>query len=430
MIQRYTNPAMGKIWTDENRFARMLVVEIAACEAMARLGQIPKKAVGVIKRKAKFSVERVKEIEKETHHDVVAFLGNLAENIGPDSKYLHMGLTSSDVLDTALAYQMKQAAALLIRDLDHLSRALKRKAKKYKNAVMMGRSHGVHAEPVTFGLKMALFYQETLRNIERMKKAKDIISVGKISGAVGTYANVDPRVEEYACRKLGLKQAVPATQVIQRDRHAEFLTTIAVIGSSLDKIATEFRALQKTEVSEVEEHFGKKQTGSSAMPHKKNPVKCERISGLARLLRGNAQVALENVALWHERDISHSSCERIIIPDSTIILDYMLNEMTNIVDKLVVHVDAMKRNMSLSKGLVFSQRVLLAIIDKGATRQEAYKIVQSNAMYARNNNLQLKEVLLDDVKIKKYLNDKEIEKCFDLSYHLKYIDKIFKKAGI
>jgi len=430
MIQRYTNPAMGKIWTDENRFARMLVVEIAACEAMARLGQIPKKAVGVIKRKAKFSVERVKEIEKETHHDVVAFLGNLAENIGPDSKYLHMGLTSSDVLDTALAYQMKQAAALLIRDLDHLSRALKRKAKKYKNAVMMGRSHGVHAEPVTFGLKMALFYQETLRNIERMKKAKDIISVGKISGAVGTYANVDPRVEEYACRKLGLKQAVPATQVIQRDRHAEFLTTIAVIGSSLDKIATEFRALQKTEVSEVEEHFGKKQTGSSAMPHKKNPVKCERISGLARLLRGNAQVALENVALWHERDISHSSCERIIIPDRTIILDYMLNEMTNIVDKLVVHVDAMKRNMSLSKGLVFSQRVLLAIIDKGATRQEAYKIVQSNAMYARNNNLQLKEVLLDDVKIKKYLNDKEIEKCFDLSYHLKYIDKIFKKAGI
>lgn len=430
MIQRYTNPTMGRIWTDENRFAKMLVVEIAACEAMARLGQVPKKAVGTIKRKAKFSAERINEIEKETHHDVVAFLGNLAENIGPDSKYLHMGLTSSDVLDTALAYQMKQAAALLIRDLEYLSRALRRKAKKHKNDVMMGRSHGVHAEPVTFGLKMALFYQETLRNIERMKRAEDIISVGKISGAVGTYANVDPRVEEYVCKKLGLKQAVPATQVIQRDRHAEFLTTIAVIGSSLDKFATEFRALQKTEVGEVEEHFGKKQTGSSAMPHKKNPVKSERISGLARLLRGNAQVALENVALWHERDISHSSCERVIIPDSTIILDYMLTGMTDIVDKLVVHTDAMKRNMSLSKGLVFSQRVLLAIINKGATRQEAYKIVQGNAMYARNNNLQLKEVLLDDVKIKKYLNDKEIEKCFDLNYHLKHVDKIFKKAGI
>lgn len=430
MIERYTLPRMKKIWSEENKFQKMAYVEILACEAMARYGLIPKKAYSKIKRRAKFSVERIKEIEKQTNHDVVAFIINLSEHIGPDAKYLHMGLTSSDVLDTALSIMMSEAADIIKKDLEKLSIALKRKAIKYRNTVMMGRSHGVHAEPITFGLKMALFYTETKRNIERIERAKEIIRVGKISGAVGTYANVEPRIEEYVCKKLNLKPAKVSTQILQRDRHAEYLTTLAIIGSSLDKFAVELRALQRTEVGEVEEFFLSTQKGSSAMPHKKNPIMCERVSGMARILRGNAIASMENIALWHERDISHSSVERVIVPDSTIALDYMLEKFTNIISKLIVNPEKMMDNIELSKGLVFSQRVLLELIKKGLTRLDAYNLVQRSAMNARESGEHFKNVLLRNGRLREFLTEDEIDKCFEIEYHLKHVNKIFKKAGI
>ncbi|MBU4487725.1 MAG: adenylosuccinate lyase [Candidatus Omnitrophica bacterium] len=430
MIQRYSLPKMRGIWSEENRIRKMAEIELIACEAMAKYGIIPKKAYSNIKDNLKFDVERIKEIEKETNHDVVAFIINLSENIGEDAKYLHKGLTSSDVLDTSLSVMMVEAADIIIDDLNKLCGMFKRKARKYKHTPMMGRSHGVHAEPITFGLKMALFYDETKRSIDRIKRAKEIVRVGKISGAVGTYANVDPRVEEFVCKKLGLKAANVSTQILQRDRHAEYLAEIAVIGSSLDKFAVEFRALQRTEVGEVEEFFLSTQKGSSAMPHKKNPIMCERISGLARILRANSIAGLENVALWHERDISHSSVERIILPDSTILLDYMLNKFIDIVQNLVVHPLKMMENIEISKGIIFSQRVLLELIEKGLTRLEAYDMIQKSAMEARETGEHFRDVLLRDEKIKEYLNEYEIEKCFDLKYHLKHVDRIFTKVGI
>jgi adenylosuccinate lyase len=430
MIQRYSLPKMREIWSEENRFQKMADIEVLACEAMAKYNIIPKKAYSNIKNRLKFDVERIKDIEKETNHDVVAFLINLSENIGEDAKYLHKGLTSSDALDTSLSVMMCEAADILIDDLHKFAAMLKRKARKYKYTPMMGRSHGVHAEPITFGLKMALFYDETKRNIERMKRAKEIVRVGKISGAVGTYANVDPRIEEYVCKKLNLKPANISTQILQRDRHAEYISEIAVIGSSLDKFAIELRALHRTEVGEVEEYFLSTQKGSSAMPHKKNPIMCERISGLARILRANSIAAMENVALWHERDISHSSVERVILPDSTILLDYMLNKFIGIIQNLVVHPHRMMQNMEISKGIIFSERILLELIEKGLTRLEAYDLVQKNAMEARETGEHFKDVLLRNEKLKEFLSADEIEKCFDLKYHLKHVDRIFSKVGI
>jgi len=421
---------MARIWEEENKFRKMLKVEVLACEAFAKFGLMPKEALGNIKKKASFNIERIKEIEKKTHHDVAAFIDNLAENIGRDAKYIHMGLTSSDVLDTSLSVMMVEAADILLSDLRVLARTLRNKARKHKNTVMMGRSHGIHAEPVTFGLKMALFYDETNRNIKRMEEAKKVIAVGKISGAVGTYANVEPRVEDYVATNLGLKAANISTQVLQRDRHAHYLTTVAIIGASLEKFATEIRHLQRTEVGEVEEYFASGQKGSSAMPHKKNPISCERITGLARILRANSIAAMENVALWHERDISHSSVERVIIPDSTILLDYMLDKFNQIIEKLVVREDKMKENLEKNRGIMFSQRVMLELVKKGLTRQEAYAIVQRLAMKTQTDGISFKIALINDRELRKHLDLKEIEDCFDIGYHTAHVGEIFKKVGI
>jgi adenylosuccinate lyase len=430
MIERYTRPGMARIWSDNNRFLKMLEVEILACEALAHLGQIPKEAANNIKNKAVFSVDRINEIEKTTNHDVVAFIKNISENVGPDAKYFHYGLTSSDVLDTALSIQMAEAADILIDDTQQLIDALKEKALKYKKTPMMGRSHGVHAEPISFGLKMALFYREMQRNLERLRLARKAVAVGKMSGSVGTFANVDPGVEEYVCKKLGFDVAGVSNQVIQRDRHAYYLNMIAIVGATLEKISLEIRGLQKTEIAEVQEFFGKGQTGSSSMPHKKNPIICERVTGLARVLRGNAMAAIENVALWHERDISHSSVERVILPDSTILLDYMLSKVTTLIRELVVNEDNMLRNMSASKGLVYSQHVMLELIKKGATRMEAYDLIQQAALQAGNGQQDFKELLLIDSGVKRYLTKEEIENCFSLDYHLRHIDHIFRGIGL
>ncbi|MEA3489469.1 MAG: adenylosuccinate lyase [Candidatus Omnitrophota bacterium] len=430
MIERYTRPEMAGIWTEKNRFQKMLDVEVLACEAFAELGSIPKGAVKTIKEKAGFSPERIKEIEEVTNHDVVAFIRNVSENVGEDAKYFHFGLTSSDVLDTALSVQMAEAMDLLIRGAEGVLEALKGKALKYKKTPMIGRSHGVHAEPVSFGLKMALFYKEMQRSIERMRNARETIATGKISGSVGTFANVDPYVEEYVCGKLGLKPAGVSSQVIQRDRHAYYLNVIAIVGATLEKIALEVRGLQKTEIGEVQEYFASGQTGSSSMPHKKNPVICERICGLARVLRGNAVAAVENVALWHERDISHSSVERIIIPDSTILLDYMLEKAGSLISMLVVNEEKMLENIGLSKGLVFSQHVMLELIKKGATRGEAYDIVQAAALEAGKNGNDFREILLRSDKLKKFMSGDELEDCFSLDYHLRHVEKIFKNIGL
>ena len=421
---------MSAIWTEENKFRKMLAVEIAACEAMCKLGKVPREALQTIKTRARFDVDRIKEIEKATNHDVVAFVNNLAENIGPDSKYVHMGLTSNDVLDTSLSVMMQEAADVLIDDVRLLLKALRKKARKHKKTVMIGRTHGVHAEPVTFGLKMALFYDEFKRNLHRLQEARNVISVGKISGAVGTYANIEPFVETYVCKRLGLSGANIATQVLQRDRHAQYVTTLAIVGTSLEKLATEIRHLQRTEVGEAQEYFSPTQKGSSAMPHKKNPIICERVCGMARILRGNAQAELESVVLWHERDISHSSVERVILPDSTMLLDYMLAKMTAIVDTIVVKPEAMLRNLGITKGIIFSQRVLLELITKGLTRQEAYDMVQRAALGLTEGGPDFKTVLLDDAEVRGYLSAAEIEECFDLKYHLAYVDRIFKKVGI
>lgn len=430
MIDRYTLPKMREIWSEENKFRTWLQVELAACDAWGKLKKIPSNSLKKIKTKAAFNLDRINEIEKTVDHDVIAFLTSVAEKVGPDSRFIHMGLTSSDVVDTSLAILMREAGNVLVSDLKDLIRVLARMAKKYHGTVMMGRTHGVHAEPITFGLKMALYMTEMERNLDRLNRAIEIISVGKLSGAVGTYSNIDPKVEEYACKFLNLAPAKVSSQILQRDRHAEYLSTIAIIGASLEKIALEIRGLQKTEIGEVEEPFKKGQKGSSAMPHKKNPISCERICGLARVLRGNATVSIENIALWHERDISHSSAERITIPDSTTLLDYMLTTMTRIVDNLVVNPEAMRKNIEKSGGLIYSQRLLLALVDKGLSREEAYKIVQTNAMKARGLNKNLKTLAFEDPAIGKKLSFKEIEGIFDIRYYLRNINKIFERLGL
>ena len=430
MIKRYTNPAMGRIWTEENEFQTMLDIEIYACECMAELGHIPQEAVPVIREKARFSVERIREIEKETRHDILAFLTAVAENVGDEAKYIHMGLTSSDVKDTALAVLMRQAADILLERLDKLHAVLKRRAAEHKYTVMVGRTHGIHAEPMTLGLKFALWLDETERNIRLQQTARETITVGKLSGAVGTYSNIDPAVETYVCQRLGIQPARLATQVIQRDRHAEYLTTLAIIGSTLDKMATEIRNLQRTDIREAEEFFHPGQKGSSAMPHKRNPITCERISGLARVLRGNALAALEDVALWHERDISHSSVERVILPDSTTLLDYMLRLMTDVMDKLLVYPDAMQANMNKTGGLIFSQRLMLALVDQGVVRETAYVWVQRNAMARWLANADFKENVKNDPDISQYLSPQAIEECFDPAFFLRHVDTIMARFGL
>jgi len=430
MIERYTLPEMKAIWSQENKFRKWLEVEIYACEAMAGMGLIPEEAFRQIRERARFNVKRIEEIEAVVNHDVIAFLTCVGEYVGDAARYIHLGLTSSDVLDTALAVLMKEAGQQILKRLEELREVLLEKAKEHRHTLMIGRTHGVHAEPITFGLKMLLWVAETERNIERMKRAIDVVSVGKISGAVGTYANVDPRVEAHVCRRLGLRPARISTQILQRDRHAEFMTTLAVIGSSLDKFATEIRNLQRTDILEVEEYFARGQKGSSAMPHKRNPITAERISGLARILRGNALAALENVALWHERDISHSSVERVIIPDSTITLDYMLHKMTAIMKNLLVYPEKMRRNLERTHGLLFSQRVLLALVEKGLSRERAYELVQRNAMRSWREGVSFKELLMEDADIASVLTSREIESLFNYDYHLRHVDDIYRRFGL
>lgn len=428
MIQRYTRAEMAKIWEPENKFQKWLAVEIAVCEAWARLGEIPKKSLEIIKKKARFDVNRIDEIEKTVKHDVIAFLTSVSENVGRDSRYIHKGLTSSDIVDTALALLMREALDIIITDIKGLMKTLKMQAFKYKNIPCIGRSHGVHAEPMTFGLKFALWYEDAKRNLERLKKTREVISIGKLSGAVGTFSNIPPRVEEMVCKKLGLKPEPVATQVVQRDRHAEYMNTLALIGSSIEKVALEIRHLQRTEVLEAEEPFEKGQKGSSAMPHKRNPVGCENLCGLVRVVRANAMSAMENIALWHERDISHSSVERVIIPDSTILVDYMVVRLTNILKGLHVYPNRMIENIDKSYGLYNSQRVLLKLTEKGLNREDAYQLVQRNAMQSWENRKDFKEVLRQDAQIKKHLSLQEIDKIFDLSYYLKNVDYIFKRV--
>ena len=409
MIERYTNPEMGRIWTLQHEFEVMLEVEITACEAMAELGQIPVEAAKNIREKAQFNLERVKEIEKVTNHDIIAFLTNVAEYVGEDSKYIHKGLTSSDVKDTALGIMMKKSAELILEDLKNLRDVLKRQAKKYKHTVCIGRTHGIHAEPMTLGLKFALWYDEVCRDIERVEHAKKIVAVGKLSGAVGTYSNIDPRIEEITCKKLGIEPVKLATQVIQRDRHAEYMTTLAIVASTFEKIATELRNLQRTDIREVEEYFQPGQKGSSAMPHKRNPITGERISGMARLVRGNAIAAMEDITLWHERDISHSSVERVILPDSTINVDYCCRKLTNLLDKLLVYPEAMMENLNKTGGLIFSQRIMLAVVSKGVLREDAYKWVQRNAMARWLKGEDFRTNVEKDPDITKYLTKEEID---------------------
>ncbi len=430
MIERYTLSKMGNIWTDEHKFSIMLKIEVLTCEAMCKLGTIPKKAMEKIKKNAKFDIEEVKKLEEKTKHDIVAFINNVGQYIGPEARYLHMGLTSSDLLDTSLSVQCVEASDILLADIKKLLAVLKSKAKKYKDTNCIARTHGVHAEPTTFGLKLAVWYDETRRNLERLEQAREAIRLGKLSGAVGTFANIDPFVEEYVCEKLNLKPANIATQIIQRDVHCQFVTTLAMIGSSLNKFATEIRLLQKTEVLEVEEPFFKGQIGSSAMPHKRNPVTCERISGLSRLLRSNVQAAFENINLWHERDISHSSVERIILPDSAIILNYMLHKLIPLLEGLLVYPKHMITSMSKTKGLIYSQRVLLELMRKGLTREQAYTIIQRCAMQVWQETSDFKDVLYRDRKVRKYLRPNEIDACFDIKYYTRHRDMIYKRVGL
>ena len=430
MIARYTRPAMGAIWAEENKLRIWLEIEILACEAQARLGVIPKGAAETIRAKARFDVDRVLEIEREVKHDVIAFLTNVGEHVGPESRFIHVGMTSSDVLDTALAVQMKQSGELLLGGMGLLRDVLGRRAREHRHTVMVGRTHGVHAEPVTLGLKFALWYAETLRNIERLRAATGRASVGQISGAVGTYAHVDPEVERSVCERLGLTPAPISTQVLQRDRHAEFMNTLALCGCSLEKFATEIRHLQKTEVLEAEEYFSKGQKGSSAMPHKRNPITCERIAGLSRVLRGNALAAMENVALWHERDITHSSVERVIIPDSCILLDYMTAQFTEVVEKLLVYPKAMQQNLERTHGLIHSQAVLLALTAKGMKREEAYRVVQDAAMNVWSEGTSFKALLASTESVMRHLSRKELDELFDDARAVRHVDTIFNNLGL
>ena len=428
MIERYSLKEMRELWSLENKFRVWLKIEVLACEAHSALGNIPKESLKVIQEKSDFNIARIDEIEKETRHDVIAFLTSVAEYVGPDSRFIHMGLTSSDVVDTALCYLCKEAGEEILKKLDRLMDVLKAKAREYKDTPCMGRTHGVHAEPTTFGLKMALFYQEMKRNRKRLESAIENISVGLISGAVGTHAHLSQDIEKYVCENMGLKPAEISTQIIQRDRHAEYLNTMAVIASSMDNIALEIRHLQRTEVLEAEEFFSKGQKGSSAMPHKRNPINCEQICGLARVVRGNAQAGLENVALWHERDISHSSVERVIIPDSTMLVDYLLDKTAKIIENLLVYPERMMRNIDRSFGLFYSQRLLLALIETGITREEAYSMVQKQAMRAWEEEKPFLSLVLADPDISSKLSKEKIEELFNLNYYLRKVDDIFQRV--
>jgi adenylosuccinate lyase len=428
MIPRYTRPEMGRIWSEENSFQKWLDIEILAAEALAQIGEVPKAAISRIRKNARFDVGRIREIEREVKHEVIAFLSSVAESIGDDARFLHLGMTSSDVMDTALAIQLREAAVILVEDVQSLMKVLRRQAYKYKSTVMIGRTHGVHAEPITFGLKFALWYEEMARNLVRLRKAMEDISVGQISGAVGTFAQISPKVEAYVCKKSGLKPALVSNQIIQRDRHAYFFATLAVIGSSLEKFAVEIRHLQRTEVQEAEEPFTAGQKGSSAMPHKRNPILSENVTGLARLMRSYALAALENVALWHERDISHSSVERVIAPDATIALDFMLRRMTYVLGELCVYPENMKRNLEKSGGAVFSEAVLLALVDKGVSRDAAYRMVQRHALKIARDGGELKDELLKDREITTYLSAREVEAVWGLKHHLANVDFIFRRV--
>ncbi len=428
MIDRYSNPAMARIWTIENKYRKWLDVELAVCQTLFERGAIGPEDFKIIKEKADFDVGRIDEIERETQHDLIAFLTCVGEYVGAPARFIHEGLTSSDVLDTSLGLLLTEASDLLLEDIDKLLAVLKKRAFEFKDAVQMGRSHNIHAEPITFGLKIAVWYSEMERNRERMASARESIRVGKISGAVGTFANTAPQIEEAVCERLGLKNAAVSTQIIQRDRHAQFFSTLAIIGCSIEKIATQIRLLQHTEIREVEEYFSPGQKGSSAMPHKRNPISSENLSGLARVLRGNALAAMENVALWHERDISHSSVERVIAPDSTILLDYMLVRLTRVVDRLVAYPDNMKRNMAASGNLFFSQQVMLALLQKGLSREESYLLVQQNAMEVWRLRGDLKDQLKSDERVSALLSAKELDTIFDLGYHLKNVDVIFERV--
>ena len=419
---------MAALWGRENKYRKWLDIEIAACEAMAKLGKIPAQALETIRARAVIDIPRIDEIEEETRHDVIAFVTSLAEAVGPDGRYIHMGLTSSDILDTALAVLLKDAAGILLDDIDRLLAVLKRLSFEHKTTLMIGRSHGIHAEPVTFGLKMALWYQEMQRNRERLARAKENVSYGKISGAVGTFAFIDPYVEEHVCRKLGLTPAPVSSQIVQRDRHAEYFTVLAIVASSLDKFAQEIRLLQRTEVREAEEFFAVGQKGSSAMPHKRNPVLSENISGLSRLVRSYALASLEDVALWHERDISHSSVERVIAPDATIVLDFMLGRFTGLMDNLVVYPQRMLANLNMTHGLIFSQMVLLALIEKGATREDAYAALQKHAMRSWEEGADFRGLLAKDALVQKHLNEKDLDGIFNVENFLTRLDFIFSRV--
>ncbi|MEE3809346.1 adenylosuccinate lyase [Lysinibacillus fusiformis] len=430
MIERYTRPEMGAIWTEQNKYQAWLEVEILACEAWAEIGDIPKEDVAKIRENASFDVNRILEIEQETRHDVVAFTRAVSETLGEERKWVHYGLTSTDVVDTALSYLIKQANDILRKDIVNFIDIIAAKAKEHKHTVMMGRTHGVHAEPTTFGLKLGLWYEEMKRNLERFEAAAKVIETGKMSGAVGTYANIDPRVEQYVCDQLGLAASPISTQTLQRDRHAQYLGALALVATSIEKFATEIRGLQKSETREVEEAFAKGQKGSSAMPHKRNPIGSENMVGMSRLMRGYMVTAYENVALWHERDISHSSAERVILPDATITLNYMLNRFGNIVKNLTVFPENMKRNMERTYGLIYSQRILLALIDKGLVREEAYDTVQPLAMQAWDEQVQFRTLVDASEKITSYLTKEELDECFDYNYHLQHVDMIFGRLGL
>ena len=428
MISRYTRPEMGRIWSEENSFQKWLDVEILAAEGLARMGRVPKAAISRIRKKARLDVKRIRAIEAEVKHETIAFLSAVAETIGDDARHLHVGMTSSDVMDTALAIQFKEASALLEQDIKDLLTVLRRQARKYKWTVMIGRTHGVHAEPITFGLKLAIWYQEMERHLSRFRQAVGDICVGKISGAVGTFAQIPPQVEAYVCRKSGLKPAPVSNQIVQRDRHAYYFSTLALIASSLEKFAVEIRHLQRTEVQEAEEPFTQGQKGSSAMPHKRNPILSENVSGLARLMRSYAHAAMENIALWHERDISHSSVERVIAPDATIALDFMLRRMNYVLANLCVYPENMARNLAQTGGAVFSEKVLLALVDKGVARDVAYRMVQSHALRVGKEGGDLKRELLADAEIRRYLSAQEIDDLWDIKHHLANIDVIFRRV--
>ena len=428
MIPRYTRPEMGRIWSEENGFRKWLEVEILAAEGLAQLGKVPKAAIARIRKKARFNIKRIRAIEAEVKHEIIAFLSSVAESIGDDARFLHVGMTSSDVMDTALALQFKEASAILLQDIKDLMAVLRRQARKYKWTVQIGRTHGVHAEPITFGLKLALWYQEMARNLSRLQKATGDICVGQISGAVGTFAQISPNVEAYVCRKAGLKPALVSNQIIQRDRHAYYFATLAIIAGSLEKFAVEVRHLQRTEVQEAEEPFTQGQKGSSAMPHKRNPILSENVSGLARLMRSYAVAAMENVALWHERDISHSSVERVMAPDATIALDFMLRRMTYVLGNLCVYPENMRRNLERSGGAVFSEKILLALVGKGIARDVAYRMVQRHALKAGREGGDLKRELVADREIRRYLSPKEIEAVWGVKHHLTHVDFIFRRA--